>query len=356
MSGPVILSKIRTLWSYYPGLLAGICAILLFIVFKFLPVLPEVLYRGFFYQIFKFVWDRSLALLPFPLVFMTAPLLIYCACRAAKKLHRKGVKTIWILPDLVGRAIAIFLLVWGYNYACRPVDSAVNERMQDKKVFDAAVMIIDELNTSPRSRDMEEKGSVMTEELEQIYLAAPVVFGKYNIPCWGRPIPKTVPFGLLRKLGITGIYFPYSSEPHVDGSLLRMQQIFVAAHEMAHAYGIAGEGEADYAAFQLLLHECKQPEIAANFRYCALLELLRSIRNRLHVSSPHLKEELNRKQGEQLNADLEAIRQNSRLHQEWMPGMQEAMNDRYLKTMGVNAGTASYDEFIELALRSLILR
>jgi len=48
---------------------------------------------------------------------------------------------------------------------------------------------------------------------------------------------------------------------------------------------------------------------------------------------------------------LKLARKNSEMFREFIPGMQEAMNDRYLRMMGVEEGTKSYDLFVELAYR-----
>jgi hypothetical protein len=355
MSGKETLNKIRTFLFKYPGISAGSAALLLFLVFRSFPAIPEIAYRGFLYQGFRFVWDHSVSLLPFPAAFVVLPVLLFWAWRAIQKMRKKGAPVVLIIPDLLGRAVTLFLLTWGCNYACRPVELAVIEKMQDQQIFEAGARIVSYLNGASRSEDLVFTGFITEQELRALHATAHAVFSQYNIPVLGRPRPKSVPFAFLRKMGITGIYFPFSGEAHVDGSLLRAQQIFVSAHEMSHAYGIASEGEADFLAFQLLLNAKGTVEINQNFKYCAFLELLRSIRSRLNVAAPLLRHELDKSMCPQLASDLAAIRQNANLYVEWLPGVQQSMNDRYLKTMGVNSGIQSYDEFVELALRDTIL-
>src|SRR5690606_21319492 len=67
-----------------------------------------------------------------------------------------------------------------------------------------------------------------------------------------RGFPRTkefFPAGLLRKLGIMGIYFPFTGESYIDPSLHLLEKPFTIAHEMAHSFGITNEGEANFAAW-----------------------------------------------------------------------------------------------------------
>jgi hypothetical protein len=55
--------------------------------------------------------------------------------------------------------------------------------------------------------------------------------------------------GLLTRLGISGIYFPYTGEPNYNADAPDFQQPFSMAHEMAHQRGVARESEANFVAY-----------------------------------------------------------------------------------------------------------
>ncbi|HEX8721531.1 MAG TPA: DUF3810 domain-containing protein [Pyrinomonadaceae bacterium] len=55
--------------------------------------------------------------------------------------------------------------------------------------------------------------------------------------------------GLLTRLGISGIYFPYTGEPNYNADAPDFQQPFSLAHEMAHQRGVARESEANFVAY-----------------------------------------------------------------------------------------------------------
>ena len=62
--------------------------------------------------------------------------------------------------------------------------------------------------------------------------------------------PKPVYFsGLLTRLGISGIYFPFTAEPNFNADMPDFQLPFSMAHEMAHQRGVARESEANFVAY-----------------------------------------------------------------------------------------------------------
>jgi hypothetical protein len=62
--------------------------------------------------------------------------------------------------------------------------------------------------------------------------------------------PKPVYFsGVMTRLGISGIYFPFTAEPNYNVEIPDFQLPFTIAHEMAHQRGIARESEANFVAF-----------------------------------------------------------------------------------------------------------
>src|SRR5438270_3510705 len=62
--------------------------------------------------------------------------------------------------------------------------------------------------------------------------------------------PKPVYFsGFLTRLGISGVYFPFTAEANYNVDVPDFQLPFTMAHEMAHQRGVARESEANFVAF-----------------------------------------------------------------------------------------------------------
>lgn len=67
--------------------------------------------------------------------------------------------------------------------------------------------------------------------------------------------PKPVYFsGVMTRLGISGIYFPFTAEPNYNAEQPDFQLPFTMAHEMAHQRGVARESEANFVAFLVCIN------------------------------------------------------------------------------------------------------
>lgn len=62
--------------------------------------------------------------------------------------------------------------------------------------------------------------------------------------------PKPVYFSdVMTRLGISGVYFPFTAEPNFNADVPDFLLPFTMAHEMAHQRGVARESEANFVAF-----------------------------------------------------------------------------------------------------------
>jgi hypothetical protein len=59
---------------------------------------------------------------------------------------------------------------------------------------------------------------------------------------------------VLTRLGISGIYFPFTAEPNYNADIPDFQLPFSIAHEMAHQRGIARESEANFVAYVICVN------------------------------------------------------------------------------------------------------
>src|SRR5207248_11260701 len=82
--------------------------------------------------------------------------------------------------------------------------------------------------------------------LDEAYRAEPLLEGAAApaVP------PKPVYFsGLMSRLGISGVYSPFTGEPNYNALQPDFDLPFAVAHEMAHQRGFAREDEANFIAF-----------------------------------------------------------------------------------------------------------
>lgn len=145
---------------------------------------------------------------------------------------------------------------------------------------------------------------------------------------------------------ITGVYSFFTGESNVCTAYPDYSVIFTAAHEMAHARGIAREDEANFMAY-LACTRADHPYI----RYAGYLNLMQYVSNALYDADRALF-----KQAWQEHSDIvvaELLAYNEVLHSfsgSIASDVAGSINDAYLEGMGTG-GSISYDRVVLLAVR-----
>lgn len=148
---------------------------------------------------------------------------------------------------------------------------------------------------------------------------------------------------LLSRLGISGIYFPFTGEATVNALLPPISFPFTAAHEMAHQRGIAREDEANFLAFLA----CRE----AGFwytRYAGSLGAYLRVRRALWKAEPDSVRSMGELLGEGPQADVQTIRDFWARYEGPATAVAEQVNDTYLKANRQEAGVASYDLMVRI--------
>ena len=332
------------------GISLGIISALLFGILLLVPAIADVIYRRGLFQLVRIFFDYSLNLLPFSSALVVVPLAMFFAVRYLVHRTFSLVSIVLGILNIAGFLLFAFFCAWGFNYSCPTLVS--------KATFSTAPLSVEELYSF--GQDVNQHASVLRTSLREeapplsanteneVRECLEQVLQEMHIPTLGRVRCRVLDEnGIMRQLGVAGIYFPFSGEGLTNSTYLPPTLLFIMAHEMSHGYGITNEGEADLCAY-IALAGSKD----SFFRYAAELELLRNIRGRLK-NEDFDRYQLLRAQADTLvDSDLRAIFRNGLAYQEYFPGMQEKMNNSYLKLLGIKEGTGSYDAFIELVFQS----
>jgi hypothetical protein len=171
--------------------------------------------------------------------------------------------------------------------------------------------------------------------LEEAYASEPLVRGAAGA---GVP-PKAVFFsGLMSRLGISGIYSPFTGEPNYNAIQPGFDIPFSVAHEMAHQRGFAREDEANFVAF-LVCTKASHPYV----RYSGYLGALRVL-GVLYRIAPERYRDLVAGLGEGPRADLKARSQFWARYLGRLSNFSNSLNNAYLKVNGVRSGVRNYNE------------
>ena len=151
---------------------------------------------------------------------------------------------------------------------------------------------------------------------------------------------------LMTAAGISGIYSPFTAEPHINAQLVACEAPFVACHEVSHLRGIAREDEANYMATLV----CRlAPD--ARLRYSGSLLALGYVIRGLVLAGDSEARSIYEQLGPGVEADLEARRAF------WSSGSRlvaltrrvaNRTNDTYLRLQGEGRGVRSYGEVLQL--------
>jgi hypothetical protein len=158
--------------------------------------------------------------------------------------------------------------------------------------------------------------------------------------------PKPAFFSpVLSRLGIAGIFMPYTGEAHVNTTLPDVDVPFAASHELAHQRGLAREDEANYAA-AMACREHPAPE----FRYSGALLSSAYVQAALASVDRPAAIALEGTRSAAAQRDLRALAEWSRRYRSRLTDVSHRVNDTYLRSQGQELGVRSYGAMVDLLL------
>ncbi len=153
---------------------------------------------------------------------------------------------------------------------------------------------------------------------------------------------------LMSLAGISGIYWPFTGEPHVNAQAPLAGRLFSSLHEVAHQRGFAREDEANYLAC-FVGWRSEDPELAYSAALIAFRYLSAPLRATQTASGLALLESV----PAGVKRDQDAI------NRFWKPKSRtiehvrvaaSAVNDSYLKAQGQTSGVRSYGRMVDLLI------
>lgn len=163
--------------------------------------------------------------------------------------------------------------------------------------------------------------------------------GNYGI---AKPILASEP---LNYTGITGIYSPFTGEPNVNISVPPVTLPSTTCHEMAHQRGYGFENECNFIAYITCM---SHPDL--DFQYSGLIMALSYTSNALAKADYNLLVDINKSMDPKVYNDLVSINTFWDKYEGDVQQVSEQVNNAYLQSNGVESGTASYGEMVNLLL------
>ena len=257
-----------------------------------------------------------------------------------------------------GALYAIFVLVWGLNYARPRLEHRLELAtgpIEERELMQLAARVAAETTRAHRlaglsvhavSRNPLDFGDLSTA-IDEAYdaLALPGDPG----PRSAVPVKPAVFSGLMSRLGISGIFVPFTGEPTVNTGPPDVAVAFTAAHEKAHQRAITHEGEASFAAYLALSRQRSHPYLSYAASFFAARHLLAAAR---HADAEE-RERAWAAFGPGPRRDLDALNAFWAQHRGMVRGAARRVNDSYLRTMRIPDGVRSYGTVVRLLIGDL---
>lgn len=260
-------------------------------------------------------------------------------------------KLLWV----AGGGLISFLLVWGLNYQRQPLAVTMGFERREASVDELVVIgraIVDGINSNHREAHaggiVEEHDGVplgqseLISHLESAYRQEAALIGTTG-EGFGPPKP-IYSSHLMTRLGVTGVYMPFTGEPNFNTEPPGFDLPYTLAHEMAHQRGFAREDEANFIAF-LVCAKSSHPYI----RYSGYLNSL-SVLGALARVAPERYRELVNALDAGPRADLRARSRFWSRYRGRAAKWSQQVNDAYLKANRIRSGVKNYNDAVSLII------
>ncbi len=325
------------------------------------PDATESVYSNGLFAIVRYILDYTFGLLPFPGILLLLIVAIYGLIRRRRKIKcmgglssgRKKPRLLYRFLVAISMIWIFYTLSWGFNYL-RPsfimknglaefVPDTIFVKSEARAVMAMMEQVRGEISPGGKEDTISVSHDILPADLNSVLdrEVKRTLIAKNYSPAGDVKIRTIWPDGLLLRFGISGIYFPFTGEGHVDGSLTACDLPFTMAHEIAHGYGIADESEANAIAW-FALAESEYPV----FQYAAYLNHYRFLAaGWMQLDSLEFKVFAD-SIAPGIRADLLAIRSNRIRYRPWFPEISESVNDFFLRIQGIEQGIRSYGKFV----------
>lgn len=332
-----------------------ISAALCFLLLNILPAsLIEKYYSTGFFIFIRKILDNTVGKLPFPAYYLFVIFLIivivYWFLHFFKEKPQPILERFRKIISFIGFLITWFFIFWGFNYGRIPLEHKLN--IEVKPLTETE--LIDETNETIKNLEsIRNKIQHDTNVIPQIVFINDIenssrttlnnTLQEFNYPYSNKVRGRFVIDDMFLMLSIGGQYLPFVGEANVDDAVFYSKKPFYLIHEMAHANGFTEEASCNFLSYVSCMQSNKLP-----MRYSGELNYLTYLMAELRYRNIDEYEKIKSKLPIVIRKDLEEIKLYYEKHTFKYSFIGDAMNNIYLKIMGINDGVKNYDKMVLL--------
>jgi hypothetical protein len=251
------------------------------------------------------------------------------------------------LGGFIGAFIFLFHFLWGFNYQRVPIETHLGLRLDSMNVE----ALCTEADWAARQAEADRKAingatddslseRLLPQDLEwKVRLAVGETMRLMDYPFAGRVRGRVLaPGGWMLRVGIAGIYNPFTGEGNVSGAQTPQKIPFTMAHEMAHGCGFGDEGSCNFIGM-VACSLSDDPFI----RYSGQMGYWAYLYSDLYDADPEMARMLAHDLDPGIKNDLRANRNNYQHYHGQIAEFGQHVNNAYLNSQGVIGGIKSYD-------------
>lgn len=335
----------------------GLATIGLRFLLSFFPELVEQGYSRGIFPLIRFLLDHSFGFLPFAASFLLIPLLLgIMIWRISRwpKLATFGQRVgrmMLAMCGLTGGLIFFFNLLWGFNYDRVSVQEHLGLQLDslDLEQLCLEAEWVARRAESARSQipDITEDSISMTlvpeNLLEDVQASLGLALAIMDYPQLNQAKARMIPGGWMLRIGISGIYNPFTGEGNVSAAQTPQKWPFTMAHELSHAAGFGNEGVCNF----IGMLACEQSQLPF-VQYSGRMGYWSHLAAEIFERDPLLYYMLKQNLDLGIQADLRANYNNAIRYRGAISKIGQQVNHAYLKVQGVDGGIKSYDQVVML--------
>ena len=300
-------------------------------------------------SVFSFSLFELLLILALPIAVIT----VVIGLRVGKDTVGR-VKFIAGLLTVISLISVSYIFTLGVGYHTTPLSAKLGlpnrSDISTDELYRTAVTVRDEVNRYSETVGYRAGESIMgysvdslSEKLSEAYMQ---VSREYSLGIGGLCRAKPVLFStVMSDAGITGIYSFFTGETNVNVEYPDYYLPFTAAHEFAHARGIARENEANFMAYLVCISSDD-----VYIRYSGYLNMYSYLAGALYRADEGLYNELRAGLSDSARSDILAASRVTEAHRDSILGkFSDKANDLYLKSNGED-GVVTYGYVVRLAV------